>query len=435
MKRLLDTDVRYFDQDSFGIPKLTNTWGCMVDFLDHTLVNNEASVGIISIETREEADYWVCTIETTIPHNLKSLLSVIDISGSLELTYNSTFRVQEVLSSVTFNIAFSKEKTPFKPPNISQDNMSLKLSTLGFEKTGSEHQKAIYKTTTEKGLECYLRVDNSCPEGHDPSWVKFSRITIYSDIDSIEDYEFRLDRTKAPALSDKYIESEKSSEEVWINCRQTYSSSYVIKNRTENSDLPEFFIIGTKNTFYIYLRAVLFSEPCTDVTYTFGEYTKLMYKEDPLPFLLKTSHEFPQDRYITTSDFENIFRQSSSGKHTFTSDVSDNFTATNSVKWSLFFNENYLSGVATGINYISYKNELLLNLFPAYIKMHRPGRTLLEGILKGVSLIMANMQNTPEYSLDHLQTFYYEGKHYLTVQNRDREQSDLKVLIHLNNWE
>ena len=435
MKRLLDTEVRYFDQDSFNIPKLENRWGCMVDFLDHTLVHNGAEIGINFIKTTEEVDYWVCSIETSMPHSLKSLLSVIDISGSEELTYNNTFRVQEVLSPNTFTIAFSKESLPLKPPDISQENMFLKISSLGFEKTHSEYQKAVYKTTTKKDLECFLRVDNSCPEGHDPSWAKFSRVSMFSEIDTIDDYEFRLDRTKAPVISSNYVKSEESSEEVWINCRQSVSSNYFYKDRTENADLPEFFIIGTKNTFYIFLRAVLITSPYTDVIYTFGEYNKLMYKEDTLPFLLKTSSESPSGRYLTGSEFEDLFRQSSSGKHTFTSDISDNFTSTNSVKWSLFFNESYLSGITTDINYRTYKNELVLNLFPAYIKIHRPGRTLLEGILKGVSLIMADMRDTPEYSLDHLQTFLHEGRHYLTVRSRDRNQSDLKVLIHLNDWE
>ena len=32
--RLLDTNVKYFDTNSYGVPELKNSWGSMIEFLD-----------------------------------------------------------------------------------------------------------------------------------------------------------------------------------------------------------------------------------------------------------------------------------------------------------------------------------------------------------------------------------------------------------------
>src|SRR5699024_5434982 len=160
----------------------------------------------------------------------KANLSVIKITDCSIPEYNNTFRVQTI-TATSITIAFDKSVVTKKPENISY-TYGIKLTTppLGFEKVFSEPQKAVYKVKTKSDKYCYLRVDNSCPSGHDPSWSKFSRVSMFEDIKGMEDYKFRPDRKKSPAFLDDYNRVEESIQNVWMGTRWYSSNHYYFQN-------------------------------------------------------------------------------------------------------------------------------------------------------------------------------------------------------------
>lgn len=80
--RLLDTNTRYFDQNTFEIPKMINSWGCMVDLLDTVLVNGSNTQEILSVSISEEDLYWIFNLTLNTGHGFKTNLSVVKISDS-----------------------------------------------------------------------------------------------------------------------------------------------------------------------------------------------------------------------------------------------------------------------------------------------------------------------------------------------------------------
>lgn len=119
--RNLDIKTRYFDRDTFQIPQIGNTWGCIVDFLDVTLVHGTGSQDVFSIRFREDVKYpelfWLADIDVPVGHGFKENLSVVEISNCVENIYNGVFRVQEVtVDSIT--IAFRKSTQINQPPDV-----------------------------------------------------------------------------------------------------------------------------------------------------------------------------------------------------------------------------------------------------------------------------------------------------------------------------
>lgn len=435
MKRLLDTDVRYFDQDSFGIPKLTNTWGCMVEFLDSALTKGSLEQDVLYVNTTEEEDYWITELTLTKGHGFKQNLSVVEILGCPEEVYNRKFRVQKVTED-TIEIAFDKNLYATKPAEvIPNSDTKIFLSPLGYQKIFEAPQKAVYKTANVMAKQAYLRVDNSCPETHDPSWTKFSRISMFSEMEFLDDYEFKIGRIKSPATAGNYNLVEKGIQDIWIYTRQSeYTFDITTRN---NQELISYFIIGDDKTFYIHLYDTMraTNNPPTDTTFTFGEYEKLIYKEDPLPYVLRTLNRLEANifqHYYAHN--ENFLRDRTYGKHTFSSLYTENFSGTSSVNWSYWLNDTYISGLDTKISYVPYKNELNLNIFPMHIKTLRPGNTLLEGILRGVYNIMSNIADRPSMAPSLGSVVQQDDKYYLTVRSSEYSTPNIYFLIMLNNW-
>lgn len=434
MKRLLDTDVRYFDQDSFNIPKLENKWGCMVDFLDSTLTKGSLEQDVLYMVTTEEEDYWISTLTLAKGHGFKQNLSVVEIIGCPEEVYNRKFRVQKVTED-SIEIAFDKNLYSIKPTEvIPNSDTKIFLSPLGYQKVFEAPQKAVYKTANIMAKQAYLRVDNSCPESHDPSWTKFSRISMFSEMEYLDDYEYKIGRIKSPATSGNYNLVEKGIQDIWIYTRQWGSYTYELLT-TNNQELLKYFIIGDDKTFYIHLYDTMNVNNPTDTTFTFGEYEKLIYKEDPLPFVLRTLNRLEGNifqHYYSYS--ENFMRDRTHGKHTFSSLYNENFSDTSSVNWSYWLNDTYISGLDTKISYVPYKNELNLNIFPMHIKTLRPGNTLLEGILRGVYNIMSNIADRPSMAPSLGSVVQQEDNYYLTVRSSEYSTPNIYFLIMLNNW-
>lgn len=439
--RLLDTDTRYLDQDSFNIPKLNNEWGAMVLTLDQALVEGTEAQEVLSITTTEDTEYvdkyWITTLVLNSNHGFKKNLSVIKITGSLINSYNGLFRVQDV-SSNSIKIAFDKVIIANKPEDIS-DTTGIQISTapLGFEVSFESLHKRVYKSRNPKAKQAYLRLDNSCPQNYDPTWAKFSRVSMFSDIDDIEDYSFRLGRYKAPCFESNYDAVELDSNDVWFNTSSSYHAhTFYPRTSSRVRGIPNFFILGDSKTFYVYLQEVLNNDSSyySDAIYTFGEYTKIMYLEDPLPIILFTATKYDNDNYMLYSPRVSFWHDSTTAKYLFNSDFNFNFTTQKHDNWSFWLSNNYRSGGDTRINFKVYKNELAYNLFPKYVRTHRREGVFLEGCMRGLYDFMSNFKDTPVYTPKHLEIIKTDTL-YLTLRLRDYDIQDVSFAAKLADWE
>lgn len=411
--RLLDTGVKYFDINSYNVPKLDNTWGCMINFLDTVLVNGSDSQDILSITVQEDLIYpelyWIATLSLNIGHGFKENCSVITIRESSIPVFNNTFRVQEV-TETSINIAFSKTEFPIKPSAVEYTfGMQLVMPPLGYEKIFTAPQKAVYKVTTKDDKYCYLRVDNSCPEGHDPSWAKFSRVSMLSEIDEIDDYRFRLGRQKAPAYVGDYNKTEENIYDVWFSTRYYDGGNrYLYFQKVPNIATQKFYMLaGDSETFYLMMDSIREHSNSlrVDTTYVFGKYTKLIYKEDPLPFILRCSRRDSEtsQTFLDYVNYDSLTRDRSIGRHTFKTEAEGIFTTSTSQSWALWLNDSFHSGVNTRVNFKPYKNELNINLVDMNLRFYRDSsNVVLEGRLRGLKHIIGALAG--KSLLKHLNT-------------------------------
>lgn len=439
--RLLDTEVKYIDSDSVGIPKLTNSWGCLIDFLDATLVNGSEPQEILNITTKEDEVYpdlyWIATLTVGERHGFKENLSVISITDSSDPIYNGEFRVQEV-TPTTISIAFLKSKTPTIPTPLEHTlGIKLKLAPLGYQKAFEGPQKAAYKVTTKDDKYCYLRVDNSCPVGHDPSWAKFGRVSMLSDMNHIDDYEFRLGRQKAPAWPEDYNKAEREPKTLFLYTR--YSSSEFNIRQPPSIGQGYYALFGDSNSFIYHMECVLYYDSDsyrTDVSDYIGLYNKLIYKEDPLPFILTaTEIDYSNYRCLYYNSYDTLTTDRNLSKHTFNTETQDLFNNSEGHRFTPWFDDNSLSGQNTRISCLPYKNEINLNLMPFYLRMFRKNNTTMEGQYRGVKAIMSNIADYPQLVPQNYKVFKEGGNFYIRIPDRSHYRPNQCYALQLNNWE
>ena len=440
--RLLDTGTKYFDINSYNVPKLNNTWGCMVDFLDAALVYGSPSQPILGITVTEDVKepelYWLFNVQLNSGHGFKANLSVVEILNANIPTFNKVYRVQEI-TNTSITLAVLKTEYPTKPLDLVYVNgVEIKTKALGYEKVFEGFQKAVYKVTTKDDKYCYLRVDNSCPNGHDPSWSKFSRVSMMSEIDEIDDYRFRLGRQKAPAYVGDYNKTEENIYDVWFNTRY-YNDRYLYFQVAPNRPTQRHYhIIGDSETFYLFIDAVrdYSSGREEDTTYIFGKYTKLIYKEDPTPFILKCNRRDSETSayFVDYNNYGNMTRDRNISKHTFKTDFEDIFTTSTSDSYALWLNDSFHSGVNTRLSFKPYKNELNINLIEMNLRFFRDNNTVLEGRYRGLKAFMCNLQDYPSLTPDYQTTFVQDKTYYLRVSDRDYHEQ-ASYAVQLNDWE
>lgn len=440
--RLLDTGTKYFDRYSYGVPKLENTWGCMIDFLDTVLVNGSETQEILSTTVKDDPiypeHYWLIELFINPNHGFKSNLSVVEISEASNPTYNGIFRVQDTtINSIT--IAFSKIDHPIKPLNLEYTfGITLKSPALGYEKIYAAPQKAVYKVNTKDDKSCYLRVDNSCPLEQDPSHMKFSRVSMFEYMDHIDDYTFKQDRKKAPANTSNYNLVEEGIQNVWFNTT-VYNNTGVVFKTTPDSQ-KFYCLFGDSSTFYLHwdsLRRDSVATEDRDETYCFGKYEKLIYKEDPLPFILRCSRrENLTSSYFTAStEYSSITRDRDYSNYTFNTEEHRIFELPKHDKFALWLNDSFSSGSDTRLNYKPYKNELSMNIFDMNLRFFRPGNTVLEGRYRGIKSIMNNLKDYPAKRPPRYTTFSQEDKFYLMISDRDRyDTGESCYAVELTDW-
>lgn len=439
MSRLLDTEVRYFDRQTYKIPDFGNSWGSIVKFLNTTLVDGTEVQEVLSITTKEDienpSEYWVSTIQLNLAHGFKKNLSVVEITGCFETEYNNIFRVQESLER-SIVIAFKKSDYPDKPKDVfNVEGTFINQPSLGFKRIFSEPEKVVYKTITRDLKTCYLRVDNTCPPGHDPTHAKFARVSMFEDMKNIDDYKYKRDRKKCPNYRGDENRVEESVYQVWFSSR--YSAHY-LHSRTppDIASNEHIHLIGDSTTFYLYIKNIWTWSNGKDEVYCFGEYKKYCYKEDPLPFILRCSRpeSIGSYQYIERSRYGAITRDRDWCNNTFSTEPENMLYSNNSDVFALLYNDAYLSGTDTRVSFKPYQNEIPFNTALMDLRFFRPSNTVLEGRYRGLRIIMNNLQDNYFLQPTELQAFRKDENFYLIARMRDYSNSEQRLLFNLKNW-
>lgn len=466
MARLLDTNVRYFD-NTVTTSQLNNSWGCLVDVLDEVLLtgsNEQDILSIITIEDPEDPNYWLSTIHLNANHKFEKELHVVEIKGVGDMVYDTVFRVQSVSENYII-IAFDKNIQTIKPNDYNDTpNARIKLAPLGYLKTSSETNKAIYKT---KNSSFYLRVDNTCPPTYDPSWIKFARVSIYNEINNLNDIYSRYGRLKAPYNPEDPIraESHKGSgasgsygESKWYYGGSADSGGTEANNvEIKTGDYP-FEIVGDSETFYLFIANKMCYVEEERVGYCFGKYINTRDKNDSSNCILCCSEHADaanvSDIYSYNSDpggWEklNAFGRVANniGKYILNNMVNSNLL-TSSVKAS--FISTGVSDASSRSTYFSYSRyDQIVNYSEVKIRGHYDLGVFYLGKMRGYHMIANNLQDYPTTQPDFKKIYKMVGETkkettflVLVVGLRwsagSTEYTDYqrgKIAFKLNNWE
>ena len=165
-----------------GAPVLASEWGSLLNVIRTVCITGFNENLVQSYE--QSGDTLV--LNFSVDHGyIKD--QIITISGIGEEISNE-YEVKSVLSrSLTIKL-YSSDK-------IISGVLSCKTSPLGWTEVFSGENKAVFRAKNIINNPFYLRIDNSCPVGYDPTWAKFARVTMSDGIVNIDEYG---DFIKAP---------------------------------------------------------------------------------------------------------------------------------------------------------------------------------------------------------------------------------------------
>lgn len=437
MTRLLDTNVRLFTSDN-TTAQLRNEWGSVIKVLDECLVNGSVEKNILSITTVEdplESTYWLSTVVVGKDHGLLKDATVISISGVSEVIYNAVFRVQEV-GDTYIKIAFDKAVVPVQPKNVSAAQGKYKIAPLGYTKVFSDTNKAVYKSNNPNNNTAYLRVDDSCPPGYDPSWTKMARVSVYSDMTAIDDFQPRLGRLKTP-----YAPEDPNAAEVptgtgagarygftkWYYATQDNSPGYYEDQTPSGAGPYPFEIIGDDKTFYFTPGLIGYGAWYQKVGYCFGEYENIYDENNKYNHIL-CCHEAGENAnqvqfgYFGSNpgraEARNVFNRKydQTGKFILNNMLSDEILNP-SVKADFVSLGSQNSGNDSGISYNNYYTDL--NFFEVYLRGLYPQKVVFLGKMRGYYWIGNNLQENINLYPKHLQV----------ISNIKNKQSEKFILL------
>lgn len=469
MSRLLDTDTRYFDEEVPGIPTLINQWGAMINILDFCLVEGSPEKPVLSISTVDDTSYsniyWISTIYLNKNHGFKKDLSVVEIAGSLEEAYNKCHRVQDV-SENYITIAFDKLFYPEKPVDtLTDENITIKLAPLGYIKVFESSNKAVYRNSVLGDNPCFLRVDNDCPVGYDPTWGKFARVSIIDNMEYLDDYKYRSGRVKAPSTLEDYEEPEESTgvgllgsygSSKWYQ-RLDYNGSYLYENKIPaNSGPAGWDLIGDNKTFYFF-PAILDGSASTArqnmrASYCFGEYTDINSRSNINNHMLcchyhKENVKVDFGYYSSNPSYierANNFCRTNSLNGNFILNPENTATYLNSKSYNFSFETlsppNSISGDST-VNFKTDPLNTILNLFPMYMKTDTK---ILKGVARGYYFLGNDIKEVEKYNItfNHRQVFKNflnnSSTHFVLLSSSvGKSQNNVfstRIAFKLNNW-
>lgn len=167
--------VKWFSFDNTNAPQLTNAWGCLIDVLDACLISGFGSQNISSLVVSN----GVAKATFGTAHNFKQF-QVVEVSGVTQTVLNGEFKIIG-LTSTTIEFLVSS------PDLTATGTISAKLAPLGWSKSFSGTQKAVYRAKDTSSNPYFLRVDNSLDPVYNTNYAKFAKVGILETCTGIDD--------------------------------------------------------------------------------------------------------------------------------------------------------------------------------------------------------------------------------------------------------
>lgn len=208
--------IKIFKSSDLSAKKITGQAGSLIAVLDDVLVNGYGQVSISSISKVDN----VATVNTTAAHGLNEG-DICRITGSDQSHYNNEFKVH-LLSTTSFTIPI-----PNEAPNVVTGTMTCVKAPLGFSKSFSGVNKAVYRSNDIKSNRHYLRVvdDASGTRGGGEA-----NLSMYEVMTSVDTGDLQIPPTsKLP-------------------------TNYTLgKSNVSDTSVRQWMIIGNSKTFYMFI--------------------------------------------------------------------------------------------------------------------------------------------------------------------------------------
>lgn len=274
----MNTDVKFYTHTNTGAPQLTNVWGCLIDVLDACLVNGFGSQTVSSLISED----GIATAVFGSQHNFKQG-QVVKIVGASPSVFNGEFRILSVpnTSSICFKL---QENSTLSATGI----ITCSLPSLGWEKTYSDTQKAVYRA--DNGLDpMFLRVDDSCSAGAPVAGAKFAKITVcdaMSGIDSFDGVQMPFDISN-PDKNHTLNGSVHGWFKWYHSTLRNGSNTNFIETGVPTEGVRDWIIVGDKE-FFVLLNRTNMQENLF-FTYGFGKVTDLISGSDNYALLVSNA--------------------------------------------------------------------------------------------------------------------------------------------------
>ena len=191
----------YYGQSS--IPQMAGTVGYMISILDAILVTGFNSKNVSSISVTSN----VATVTTSTAHGYE-IGNIIVFSGANESIFNDEFEIISIPSTTTFTFTVTTGLSS------ATGTITCKVAALGWEKTYSGTNKAVYRSLDLTTNQFYLRVDDTN--------AQYAAVTMYETMSNVD--------TGTGASATKY----------WM------------KSSTSDTTARPWYAIGNKKVFYIF---------------------------------------------------------------------------------------------------------------------------------------------------------------------------------------
>lgn len=246
----LDKKTRYHEWTYKNAPRIENTYGSFVQFLNVVLCEGYNENVVVSIEPDLDG-----LAKVKLPRGHGYIFNqVITIQGAEQLYYNGDFRVIESRHDF-IKIKVDNTLVP------ATGTIKIKTSSLGFTNVYSNVDKTVmcFKNASIKSPGVLKVIDELPPNGYSTSWTKNARVAFGQEVDDSGEF---LNNDKAPFYK-QYPDAEKTGNGVagaggiFGFAKWDYANNddaYHRENYTPDGSFPRnWTVIGDDKTFYIVL--------------------------------------------------------------------------------------------------------------------------------------------------------------------------------------
>lgn len=308
--------VKWFSFDNANAPQLTNAWGCLIDVLDACLITGFGSQNISSLVVSN----GVAKATFGTAHNFKQF-QVVEVSGVTQTVLNGEFKIIG-LTPTTIEFLVSS------PDLTATGTISAKLAPLGWSKSFSGTQKAVYRAKDTSSNPYFLRVDNSRDPVYTDTFAKFAKVGLLESCAGIDDLAGNQTPFNSSNPSKNWVGTGSGSSAIsgwfkWIYAAGNTSGSFGAENVIPAAGNRQWYLIGNASSFY------LVNNLDTNAAQTWAKVPHgvgICRKRDiATPFLLADNHEYAAG---TGQYFQNPLLLSNYASFAFIRDVKGNLANT-----------------------------------------------------------------------------------------------------------